>query len=97
MTDAAHVPTFRERLAMAARCGAKRKHDGRSCQQPAMGNGRCRFHGGKSTGPKTPDGAQRARKAALRHGFYTAEAIEERRFARSALARLRAALPFRSI
>ena len=39
-----------------------------------MPNGGCRFHGGKSTGPKTPEGAERARQAALRHGFYTAEA-----------------------
>ena len=39
-----------------------------------MGNGRCRFHGGKSTGPTTLEGAEQARQAALRHGFYTAEA-----------------------
>ena len=57
-----------------------------------MANGRCRLHGGKSTGPKTPEGAERARQAALRHGFYTAEAKAERRIARSALVGLRAAL-----
>lgn len=28
-------------------CGAK-KRDGGACQQPAMRNGRCRLHGGKS-------------------------------------------------
>lgn len=35
-----------------ARCGAKRKHDGQPCQQLAMGNGRCAYHGGR-----TPAGA----------------------------------------
>jgi hypothetical protein len=57
-----------------------------------MANGRCRFHGGKSTGPRTAEGAERARQAALRHGFYTAEAKAERRIARSALFDLRTAL-----
>jgi hypothetical protein len=92
MTDAPHVPS---RLAMARaapRCGANRKYDGRPCHGPAMGNGRCRFHGGKSTGAKTPDGAERARRAVLRHGLYTAEAKAERRNARSVLVSLRAVL-----
>jgi hypothetical protein len=57
-----------------------------------MANGRCRFHGGKSTGPTTAQGAERARRAALRHGFYTAEAKAERKIARAALVGLRAAL-----
>ncbi|MDF2972517.1 MAG: hypothetical protein K0R61_2967 [Microvirga sp.] len=26
------------------------------CCQPAMPNGRCRLHGGLSTGPRTPEG-----------------------------------------
>lgn len=38
-----------------------------------MANGRCRMHGGKSTGP--PKG----NKNALKHGFYTKEAIEKRK------------------
>jgi hypothetical protein len=92
MTDLPHVPTLLERLALAPRCGARRRHDGCSCRQPAMANGRCRLHGGKSTGPKTPEGAERKRQAVLRHGFYTAEAKAERRLARSALVGLRGAL-----
>src|SRR5687767_7465413 len=82
-------PHTAERLLMAPRCGARRKHDGCPCQLPAMRNGRCRLHGGKSTGAKTPEGAERARQAALRHGFYTAAAKSERRSARSALLGLR--------
>jgi len=35
----------------AARCGAKTRQGG-ACQAPAMANGRCRLHGGKSTGPR---------------------------------------------
>jgi len=31
-------------------CGAKSKRTGKPCRQPAMTNGRCRLHGGKSTG-----------------------------------------------
>jgi len=30
------------------KCGAKRKRDGKPCQAPAMANGRCRVHGGKT-------------------------------------------------
>jgi hypothetical protein len=74
MRMAPHVLTLRERLAIASRCGARRRHDGCPCQQPAMANGRCRLHGGKSTGPKTREGVERGRQAALRHGFYTADA-----------------------
>jgi hypothetical protein len=81
------------RLAHAVtRCGARSKRTGQPCRGPAMANGRCHFHGGKSTGPKTREGAERARQAALRHGFYTAEAKGERRDARAALVDLRGAL-----
>ena len=30
------------------KCGAARKHDGQPCEQPALENGRCRFHGGRT-------------------------------------------------
>ena len=54
-----------------------------------MPNGRCRMHGGTSTGPRTAEGLERSRTARLKHGFYTAAAIEERRAARSRARRLR--------
>lgn len=57
------------------RCGAKTR-SGRPCRAPAMANGKCRMHGGKSTGP--PKG----NKNALKHGFYTKDAIEKRRYVR---------------
>ena len=35
----------------ARRCGARTRSD-TNCRCPAMANGRCRLHGGLSTGPK---------------------------------------------
>lgn len=61
----------------AARCGAKTRR-GTPCQCPAMRNGRCRLHGGLSTGPKTPDGIERIRRAASKHGKYSKHAKAER-------------------
>ena len=39
----------------------------------AMLNGRCRMHGGASTGPRTPEGLQRIVAARTVHGGYSAE------------------------
>jgi hypothetical protein len=55
----------------APRCGAKTRA-GQCCRQPAMANGRCRFHGGKSTGPRTAAGLARARGARRVHGLRSA-------------------------
>ena len=54
----------------APRCGAKTRK-GQSCCQPAMKNGRCRLHGGKSTGPKTREGKERSRMSNYKHGYYS--------------------------
>jgi hypothetical protein len=35
----------------APRCGARSKRTGKPCRGAAMPNGRCKLHGGKSTGP----------------------------------------------
>lgn len=56
----------------APRCGAKTRQGG-SCRQPAMQNGRCRLHGGKSTGPRTAEGLERLRAARTKHGSYGIE------------------------
>ena len=61
-------------ICAAPRCGA-RTRAGHACRQPAMRNGRCRLHGGKSTGARTPEGQARVRRARLRHGARSAEAI----------------------
>ena len=61
----------------APRCGAKTRK-GTPCKAPAMANGRCRMHGGKSTGPRTPEGLERSRKANWKHGYYSAGEAERR-------------------
>lgn len=65
----------------APRCGAKTRL-GTRCQCPAMPNGRCRLHGGLSTGPRTPDGIERIRSAAMKHGRYSQPAKEQRKVER---------------
>src|SRR5690625_3754137 len=52
------------------RCGAKTR-SGKPCKNGAMANGRCRMHGGKSTGP--PKRNQNAK----RHGFFSKYIPEE--------------------
>lgn len=65
---------------MSRECGAKARTNGyKPCRQPAMANGRCRLHGGLCTGAKTEEGRQRIKKANTKHGFYTAEAIQQRK------------------
>jgi hypothetical protein len=54
----------------AARCGARTRR-GNPCQSPAMANGRCRMHGGRSTGPRTKEGLARSARARWKHGFYS--------------------------
>ena len=38
------------------------------------------MHGGKSTGPRTPEGLEHSRKANWKHGYYSAESIAIRRY-----------------
>ena len=44
-------------------CGAHARTTGKPCQAPAMENGRCKLHGGKSTGIRTATGRKRWLKA----------------------------------
>jgi hypothetical protein len=75
----------------AARCGAKTRR-GTPCQCPAMANGRCRLHGGLSTGPKTAEGIERIRRAVTKHGRYSGAAKAERRLLRDLMEEWRAKL-----
>ena len=57
------------------RCGAKTRK-GTACQRPAnKKNGRCRLHGGASTGPKTGAECAIIAKANTKHGNYTKDTI----------------------
>jgi hypothetical protein len=40
------------------KCEAYARSTGNPCQAKALTNGRCKNHGGLSTGPKTPEGRQ---------------------------------------
>ena len=54
-----------------------------------MPNGRCRLHGGKSTGPRTPGGLERSKRANWKHGYYSREANAERQRVKAAAMLLR--------
>ena len=63
------------------RCLAKTRK-GTLCQSPAYRhNGRCRLHGGLSTGAKTIAGLKRISDANLKHGRSTKEKIEAQKTA----------------
>ena len=57
-----------------------------------MSNGRCRMHGGASTGPRTPEGRARISAANTTHGFHTAESQAARRRTDAFIAETRALL-----
>ena len=66
-------------LREAPRCGARTRH-GKCCQSPIVkGKRRCRMHGG-AHGSGAPRGK---RNGNYRHGYYTAEAMAERRALRA--------------
>jgi len=62
------------------RCEAKTRR-GTPCQRPArLPVGRCKLHGGASTGPRTKGGLARLSKARTTHGKFTkAKRIEAKR------------------
>jgi hypothetical protein len=62
-------------LSSPPRCGAKTRQD-KDCCGPAMRNGRCRMHGGSSTGPRSAKGLERSRKARWKHGRRSREIRE---------------------
>jgi hypothetical protein len=70
------------------RCSARTRAGG-CCRQPAMANGRCRMHGGLSTGPRTPEGLARCRTTRLVHGYRTRAHLALRSRAVHAARRLR--------
>lgn len=50
-------------------CGAKTKSTGKPCRITHIySNGRCKYHGGLSTGPKSPEGKKRASLNGFKRG-----------------------------
>lgn len=61
------------------RCSAKaRSRNGGPCLQPAMSNGRCYWHGGKSSGPSI-EGIEKIKQMNTKHGYFSKERIIERK------------------
>jgi len=61
------------------RCEARTRR-GTPCQRPArLPVGRCKLHGGASTGPLTKDGLARLTEARTKHGKFTKEKRAEAR------------------
>jgi hypothetical protein len=61
------------------RCQARSKRTGIQCGAPAeRGKRVCRFHGARSTGPRTEEGRQRIALSKTQHGDETRKARVER-------------------
>jgi hypothetical protein len=85
---ACRLPDWRITLPLAhasPRCGA-RTRAGAPCRAAAMPAGRCRIHGGASTGPRTAEGLERMRAAKTTHGQRTAEMERMRKMVRGLMA-----------
>lgn len=61
---------------LSLKCGAKGKRTGKPCPQLGIfSNGRCRWHGGLSTGPKTDAGKLRSAKNGARRKSSSVDAV----------------------
>lgn len=70
-----HLPEMPEELA-GMQCGA-RTRAGTPCKRTGIyDNGRCRNHGGMSTGPKTPEGKSRSAANARRKPTHEKSCLE---------------------
>jgi len=65
-------------LRLLPRCVAKAKSSGKICGNPAMRDKKvCWIHGGRSTGPRTEEGLQKAKAAILKHGKYKKKVLAQ--------------------
>jgi hypothetical protein len=70
------------------KCGARRKRDGEPCRNLAMGNGRCRYHGGRTPSgdgwhrPVWPNGGAPDAERRLARKLQTLERAARKRAAR---------------
>ncbi len=91
MSEEPHEPASPAWAFLKAKpCGARTRAGG-YCRCPGMKNGRCKLHGGKSSGPSL-EGIERIRQAKTKHGFYSAAAKAERRNLRQLIKELRGAI-----
>ena len=72
---------------LSNKCNAVIARTGHTCgAKPIEGRYKCTKHGGKSTGPKTPEGRQRCAEARTVHGRETTTMRMERSLASARLA-----------
>ncbi len=74
-----------------ARCTARSTRSGLQCGRPALKSSRaskCQFHGGRGSGPKTPEGRASIAAARTVHGRETRQARSERSAASAKLSQL---------
>ena len=91
VADEPHTPSRISFAQAAPRCCA-RTRKGFSCEGPAMANGRCRMHGGASTGPRTAEGLARSKRSTWKHGRQSAAYLATRREIAQAVRDLRATI-----
>jgi hypothetical protein len=59
-------PRTRRNALLGIVCGAHARSTGKPCQAKLLlRGGRCKLHGGKSTGAKTPEGKVRSKQALI--------------------------------
>jgi len=58
--EKASAKRFNQSKRSRQRCGAFARSTGKPCRMKALVNGRCKLHGGLSTGPKTAEGKAKA-------------------------------------
>ena len=76
---------------VCARCTAKSQTTGRQCGRPALKlstTQKCQFHGGRSTGPTSPEGLRRIANAHYKHGVSSKESRQSYSRASANLRRL---------
>ena len=92
MSNTLHLEQYLQTLGgrvTCKRCQARSKRTGNQCRAPSVAfKNVCRFHGGKSTGPKSEVGRQRCAQARLVHGRETSSMRMERSIASAKLALL---------
>jgi hypothetical protein len=70
------------------RCLAKTRAGG-ACQNPTIkGRSRCKLHGGRSTGPRTPEGRARVAAANTKHGRRSKAHVEKVRYINAEIRRI---------
>uniref|UniRef100_UPI004047F6A8 HGGxSTG domain-containing protein n=1 Tax=Orrella sp. TaxID=1921583 RepID=UPI004047F6A8 len=94
-TEVISHPPFEPYITLAGgrirccRCQAYSKRTKQQCQSPSIkGKTKCRFHGGRSTGPKTLAGKERVAAAKTIHGHETRQIRKERQAGSLRLAKL---------